>query len=94
MRRFLGIVGVAALALGGCVDYGNTMDNARSVAYLVDNEAQLGAARTQADADCGQVGRKPRLSNVTVFQRVLTVFDCQPPDNVRFEVRRPPIPGS
>lgn len=92
MRRFMGIVGLAALALGGCVEY-DTMNNARSVAYLVDNEAQLAAARQQAEADCSQVGRKPRLSNVTTFQRVLTVFDCQPPENVRFEVRRG-TPGS
>ena len=88
MRRMMGLVGLMALALGACAE-DDTINNARSVGYLVDGYAQIPNARQEAAANCAQVNRQPRLSNVTAYQRVLVVFDCQPPEDVRFQVRPP-----
>ncbi|MBV8169397.1 MAG: hypothetical protein JO021_21560 [Alphaproteobacteria bacterium] len=87
MRRMMGLVGLMALALGACGE--DTINNARSAAYLIDGPAQFADARQQAAANCAQVDRQPRLSNVTYYQRVLVVFDCQPPEDVRWQVLPP-----
>jgi hypothetical protein len=82
------MAGLLVLALGACAD-SDALNNARSAAYLVDGYDKIDEARRQATAECGQINREPRLSNVTSFQRVLAVFDCQPPGNVRFETKVP-----
>jgi hypothetical protein len=86
----MGLVGLLALALGACAD-DDTINNARSTAYLIDGPAQFPDVQKQAAANCAQVDRQPRLSNVTHYQRVLVVFDCQPPEDVRWQVL-PPTP--
>jgi hypothetical protein len=112
MRRLLGLIGLIALPLGGCVEVPasgcelllgacallpggqyDTMNNGLGYSYLVDSQDQIPNARQQAEQACGSVGRLPRLSNVTQFQHVLTVFDCRPEGEVRFEAK-PTLPAS
>jgi hypothetical protein len=86
MRRHLWMIGLLALPLGACVEY-DTANNAHSIAYLVDSRAQVSEARQRAVAECNQINRVPRLSNVTQFQHTLVVFDCRPPDAVGSDIR-------
>jgi hypothetical protein len=91
MRWIAWMLGVLALPLGGC-EY-NTLANGLGYSYLIDSQAQIPDARQQADDVCGKVERRARLSNITQFQHVLVVFDCQPPEDVRFE-EKPYAPPS
>jgi hypothetical protein len=86
MRRITWVVGMLVLALGACAE-SDALNNSRAAAYLIDGVAQIPDARRQAEIECAQINREPRLSNVTIYQRALVVFDCQPPGNVRFEIR-------
>jgi hypothetical protein len=88
--------GGCELLLGGCqLLWGgyDTANNGLAYSYLADSNAQIPDARAQAEQACGKVDRLPRLSNVTQFQHVLVVFDCQPPGDVRFE-EKPSVPAS
>ncbi len=85
MRRWVWLFGLLALPLGAC-EY-DTENNARSFAYLIDNQGQIEVTRAKAAAECQQINREAGLYNVTQFQHLLVVFDCRPPGDVRFEVR-------
>ena len=93
MRRHLWMIGLLALPLGACIDY-DTANNARSVAYLVDSRAQIPEARQRAEAECGQINRVPRLSNVTQFQHTLVVYQCRPTDAAGSDALVPAEPAS
>ena len=92
MRRIVGMLGLLALPLAGCIE-SDAPANGLAVSYLIDSQAQIADARRQAESVCGPVGRLPRLSNITQYQHVLVVFDCRPDGEVRFEVR-PSAPRS
>ena len=92
MRRIVGMLGLLALPLAGCIE-SDAASNGLAVSYLIDSQAQISDARHQAESVCGPVQRLPRLSNITQFQHTLVVFDCRPEGEVRFEVR-PQKPAS
>jgi len=88
MRRFVWMLALLALPIAGCES--DAANNGHSFAYLIDDASQLPTARTQAQAECVRYNRTAGLYNVTQFQHVLVVFDCRPPDDVRFEIKTPP----
>lgn len=86
MRRMVWLIGLLALPVAGCIEYDDA-NNARSVAYLIDSQAQIPDARSKASAECLKYNRQAGLYNITQFQHVLVVFDCRPAGDVRFEVK-------
>ena len=86
MRRMVWLIGLLALPVAGCIDYDDA-NNARSIAYLIDNQGQIADARGKAAAECLKFNREPGLYNITQFQHTLVVFDCRPPGDARFQVK-------
>jgi hypothetical protein len=90
MNRMIWIACLSALPLGACMQP-DTANNAQSVAYLIDGQAQLAESREQAESACYAINRIPRLSNVTQFQHLLVVYDCRPPGDVGPDIKLTPV---
>jgi hypothetical protein len=91
MHRIAWMIGLLAAPLAACSS--DAANNSRSLAYLVDNPAQIPEVRRQAQTECLRFNRDAGLYNVTQFDHFLVVFDCRPPGGVRFEVKPPVVPA-